>query len=440
MDAPSTPASDPLSGPAPGSMIRPGFREFFRYWLRLGFINFGGPAGQIAMLHRDLVDERRWVPEKIFQRALGLCMLLPGPEAQQLAVYLGWRIFGYGGGLVAGLFFLLPSVGLMLLLSWLAAAHGGAPLVQGLFRGVAGAVVAIVAQAVWRIGKKNLTHPVLLGFAAASFLMGYALRLKFPGIVVAAGLMGLWLGFVRPEIFCPRGVCETEGEAPAPQVRPMRHLARVGGVGLGLWLAVALPVHLLSGPGSLLPKILDFYTRASFVTFGGAYAVLSYVSDMAMRLGWVAQQQLVQGLGLAETTPGPLIMVTQYVGFLTAWNHPGALTPLAAGVLGGLLTTFGMFLPSFLLVFAGAPFIEALTANPRLQAMLTGITAAVVGVILKLGVVFATATFWPPPAADSSRAVTTARSRRCLSNLSAERRTCSTTGKSNRRASCNWAR
>ena len=441
MDAPSTPASGPTvsstsgpisgpaasstPGPAPEPTSGPAFREFFRYWLRLGFINFGGPAGQIAMLHKDLVDERRWVPEKIFQRALGLCMLLPGPEAQQLAVYLGWRLFGYGGGLVAGLFFLLPSVGLMLLLSWLAAAHGGAPLVQGLFRGVAGAVVAIVAQAVWRIGKKNLTHPVLLGFAAASFLMGYALKLKFPGIVVAAGLMGLWLGFVRPEIFCPQGVCEPDDEtpddetpedetpdnappgeltpsgAPAPKPRPLRplrplhHVARVAGVGLGLWLAVALPVFLFSGPGSLLPKILSFYTRASFVTFGGAYAVLSYVSDMALRLGWVGQEQLVQGLGLAEATPGPLIMVTQYVGFLTAWNHPGVLTPLSAGILGGLLTTFGMFLPSFLLVFAGAPFLEALTANPRLQAMLTGITAAVVGVILKLGVVFATATFWP---------------------------------------------
>jgi chromate transporter len=373
----------------------PTFRAFFRYWLRLGFINFGGPAGQIAMMHKDIVDERRWVPEKVFQRALGFCMILPGPEAHQLAVYLGWRLFGYRGGVVAGLFFLLPSVGLMLFLSWLAAAHGNVPLIQGVFRGIAGAVVAIVAQAVWRIAKKSLKHPVLYAFAAASFLMGYALKLKFPGIVVAAGLLGLWLGQVRPEIFCPQGVCEPEDELPAPAGHPLRHLARVGGVFALLWLAVAVPTSLLAGPESLLPKILSFYSRASFVTFGGAYAVLSYVSDMAVRLSWVGPEQLVLGLGLAETTPGPLIMVTQYVGFLTAWNHPGGLDPLTAGILGGLLTTFGMFLPSFLLVFAGAPFIEALTANPHLRAALTGITAAVVGVVLKLGVVFATATFWP---------------------------------------------
>jgi len=377
----------------------PPFREFCRYWLRLGFVNFGGPAGQIAMMHKDLVDARGWVPERLFLRALNFCMLLPGPEAHQLAVYLGWRLHGYWGGIVAGLFFLLPSVGLMLFLSWLAAAHGGVPLIAGVFRGIAGAVVATVAQAVWRIGKKALTHPALYGFAAASFLMGYALRLKFPGIVVAAGLMGLWLGGLRPDIFCPRGVCEAddpaEDEPSAPVPRPLRHVARIAAVGACLWLAVALPVFLLAGPGSILPKLLSFYSKASFVTFGGAYAVLSYVSDMALRLGWVGQEQLVLGLGLAETTPGPLIMVTQYVGFLTAWNHPGALDPLTAGILGGLVTTFGMFLPSFFLVFAGAPFIEALTANPRLRAALTGITAAVVGVILKLGVVFAQASFWP---------------------------------------------
>jgi chromate transporter len=378
--------------------LAPAFAEFFRYWLRLGFINFGGPAGQIAMMHKDLVDARGWVREQIFQRSLAFCMLLPGPEAHQLAVYLGWRMHGYRGGLVAGLFFLLPSVFLMLFLSWLAAEHGSVPVVAGVFRGIAGAVVAIVAQALWRMARKSLVHPVFYAFALGSFLMGYALRLKFPGIVVAAGLLGVWLGGVRPDIFCPGGTCpppDAEDVRPAPGGSPWRHAGRVALVFAGVWLAVALPVYLLSGPGSLLPKILNFYSRASFVTFGGAYAVLAYVSDMSMRLGWLTQEQLVLGLGLAETTPGPLIMVTQFTGFLTAWTQPGTMSPLAAGIIGGLLATFGMFLPSFFLVFAGAPYIESLTANPKLRAALTGITAAVVGVILKLGVVFAAATFFP---------------------------------------------
>jgi len=376
-------------------MNTPAFRDFFRYWLRLGFINFGGPAGQIAMMHKDLVQARGWVEERLFQRALGFCMLLPGPEAHQLAVYIGWRLFGWRGGAVSGLFFLLPSVVLMLGLSWLAATQGDVPLVAGVFRGVAGAVVAIVGQALWRMAKKSLGHPILYGFALASFLMGYALNLKFPGIVVAAGLMGLWLGTIRPEIFCPGGVCLPEDAPERPKGSPWAHVGRVALVFAALWLAVGLPTYLLAGPGTILPKILAFYSKASFVTFGGAYAVLSHVTDTALRLGWATREQLVLGLGLAETTPGPLIMVTQFVGFLTAWRSPGGLDPLLAGVLGGLLTTFGMFLPSFGLVLAGAPYVEPLTANPRLRAALTGISAAVVGVVLKLGVVFATATFLP---------------------------------------------
>jgi chromate transporter len=378
------------------------FREFFHYWLRLGFINFGGPAGQIAMMHKDLVAARGWVEEQLFLRALNFCMLLPGPEAHQLAVYLGWRMHGYLGGSVAGLFFLLPSVGLMLFLSWLAAAHGDVPMIAGVFRGIAGAVVAIVAQAVWRIGKKALGHPIFYGFAAASFLMGYVLKLKFPGIVAAAAIMGLWLAQIRPDLFCKNvdGVCLPEPEVERTSGHPLRHVAKVLAVFAGIWLLVGLPVMLLAEPGSVLPKILSFYSKASFVTFGGAYAVLSYVADAVVRLGWVSAEQVVLGLGLAETTPGPLIMVTQYVGFLSAWNHPGTLDPLLAGVLGGLLTTFGMFLPSFFLVFAGAPYIEALTANKKVAAALTGITAAVVGVVLKLGVVFATSTFLPASGVD----------------------------------------
>ena len=401
-----TSTSSPTATSSPTPSVP--FREFFRYWFRLGFVNFGGPAGQIAMMHKDVVDARGWIEEKLFLRALNFCMLLPGPEAHQLAVYLGWRMHGYLGGAVAGLCFLLPSVLLMLFLSWLAAAHGEVPVVAAVFRGIAGAVVAIVAQAVWRMAKKTLRHPVFYGFAAASFLMGYVLKLKFPGIVVGAGIMGLWLGSVRPDLFCPGGVCEAEptplrpSESPLRNVdSPLRHVGKVLAVFAGLWLVVALPVYLLSAPGSVLPKILSFYTKASFVTFGGAYAVLSHVSDAVVRLGWVSAEQVVLGLGLAETTPGPLIMVTQYVGFLSAWNHPGALAPLAAGILGGLVTTFGMFLPSFMIVFAGAPYIESLTANKHIASALTGITAAVVGVVLKLGVVFAVSTFFPARVAAS---------------------------------------
>jgi chromate transporter len=376
----------------------PPFSEFFRYWLKLGFINFGGPAGQIAMMHKDLVDTRRWVDERLFLRALNFCMLLPGPEAHQLAVYLGWRLHGYPGGSVAGLFFLLPSVALMLLLSWLAAAHGQTPVVAGVFRGIAGAVVAIVVQALWRIGKKALRHRALWFFAGASFALGQFLRVPFPLIVLLAGISGLALSRLRPDIFCHReagsNACAPEDEREFKLPRA-RRLAGVVLVFAAVWLAVALPVFLGSGPGSVLPDILLFFSRASFVTFGGAYAVLSYVADYVVQNAWVTEREMVLGLGLAETTPGPLIMVTQFVGFLSAWNAPGGLSPLLAGVLGGLLTTFGMFLPSFLLVFAGAPYIEALTADPRLSAALTGITAAVVGVVLKLGVFFAASTFLP---------------------------------------------
>jgi len=245
-----------------------------------------------------------------------------------------------------------------------------------------------VLTRVVRSGKEKLRLELFLRFGSSS--EKYRKMFNIP-----AGLLGLWLGSVRPDLFCPGGVCQEE-DAPAQSIgSPWRRIGRVTLVFAGIWLAVALPVYLFSEPGSLLPKLLAFYSRASFVTFGGAYAVLAYVSDMSLRLGWMTQEQLVLGLGLAETTPGPLIMVTQFTGFLTAWNSPGALSPLTAGILGGLLTTFGMFLPSFFLVLAGAPHIEAIAGHPRVRAALTGITAAIVGVILKLGVIFATATFWP---------------------------------------------
>ncbi len=373
-------------------------QDALRYWFALGFINFGGPAGQIAMMHKDLVDGRRWVEEHIFLRALNLCMLLPGPEAHQLAIYLGWRLNGTMGGVAAGVFFVLPSVALMLGLSWLAVAHGGNPLVSGVFHGIAAAVVAVVVEAVFKIGKKALRHRLLYLFAAGAFVAGQFLSVPFPVIIVSAGLGGVILARFKPEVFCRRGSGSKECvmEADAPTVFPSPwHIVKVAAIFLAIWAAVAGPVILLKGMDDILSRIVVFFTKAPFVTFGGAYAVLSYITDHAVRLDWLSEKAMLTGLGLAETTPGPLIMVTQFVGFVAAWNQAGSASPLAYGVQGGLLTTFCTFLPSFLFIFALAPYIEAITANARLSAALTGITAAVVGVVFKLAVFFAVSTFFP---------------------------------------------
>jgi len=377
------------------------FRTALRYWFSLGFINFGGPAGQIAMMHKDLVDQRRWVDERTFLQALNFCMLLPGPEAHQLAVYLGWRMHGYAGGTVAGVFFVLPSVVVMLGLSWLVAAKGGVPAVAAVFHGIAAAVVAIVFEAVWRIGKKSLRHPALYAFAGIAFVLGYFLGVPFPLIVLCAGLSGMVLSRSHPEIFCHRASGSREcslAEPEAPAALPSAwHLVRVAAVFAAIWVAVALPVFAVFGFDDTLSRIILFFTQAAFVTFGGAYAVLAYIAQYAVELSWLSQAQMLLGLGLAETTPGPLIMVTQFVGFMAAWNSMGGLggPSLGYAVAGGLLTTFATFLPSFLFIFALAPYIMAITSNPRLGAALAGITAAVVGVVLQLAVFFARHTFFP---------------------------------------------
>jgi chromate transporter len=373
----------------------PTFREFCRYWLRQGFVNFGGPDRQMDRMHQDMVAARGWIEDGLFQRARSFCLLLPGPQAQQLAAYIGWRLFGLRGGALAGVLFLLPTVAFMLLLSCLAVVYGGQALISGALRGLAGAVVALVAQALWRTSRQALTHPVFYGFAAVSFLMGYALRLKFYGVIVVAVLMALWLGQVRPDIFCP-GEAKADAAKSGPSGKsPWGRVGRLGAVFAVLWLVVALPVFFFSGPGSLLPRILNFYTRASLLAFGEAYGVLSFVSDMALRLGWTGQDQLALGLGLAGLAPGPLMLAVQHAGFMTAFGHPGGLEPLAAGVMGGLLATFGLILPSFFLVFAGAPHLESFLASPTLRSVFAGISAAMAGVILKLGLLFATAVFWP---------------------------------------------
>ncbi|NCB22060.1 MAG: chromate efflux transporter [Deltaproteobacteria bacterium] len=380
-------------------------REAFWYWFKLGFINFGGPAGQIAMMHKNLVDGREWISEKVFLRALNFCMLLPGPEAHQLAVYIGWRLNGYWGGTIAGLCFLFPSVILMLFLAWLAAAKGQVPMVAGIFHGIAAAVVAIVIEALIRLSKKSLKHPALYAFAGGSFVLGQFFGVSFPAIVVLAGVAGVMLGKVRPDIFCQKmpgtNECMVEAQESFTHLPPLSHLFRVVGIFVVIWLAVVLPVFATRGMADMLSQIPVFFSKASFVTFGGAYAVIAYIVEHAVNLGWLTEKDMLLGLGLAETTPGPLIMVTQFVGFIAAWNQPGNLTPLTAGIAGGLLTTFTTFLPSFMFIFAGAPYIEAITANKKLNAALTGISGAVVGVILKIGVFFAWNTFFPATGFDA---------------------------------------
>lgn len=376
----------------------PSFGEALRFWVRLGFINFGGPAGQIAMMHREIVERRRWVPEDRFLRALNFCMILPGPEAQQLATYIGWSLHGARGGLAAGMFFVLPSVVVLLVLSWLAAAHSGVPAIAGLLYGVQPVVVAIVADAVLKVGRRSLRHAVLAAFAAAAFLLLRFAGIPFPAIVAGAALCGVLLRPVLPRVFgaAGHGAATPAGKAPAPPA--LSRTAGLVALFACLWAVPVLTLWLLRGGGDVVVRQALFFTQAAFVTFGGAYAVLSYISDVAVNdFAWLGADQMVQGLGLAESTPGPLIMVTQFVGFLGAWNHAGARDPLLNGVLGALVTTYVTFLPCFLFIFAGAPYVEALAGARRVQAALTGVTAAVVGVILNLAVFFGARVLLPVP-------------------------------------------
>ncbi len=373
------------------------FRDALKFWTKLGFISFGGPAGQIAIMHHEVVERRRWIGENQFLRALNFCMLLPGPEAQQLATYIGWRLHGTLGGIVAGSLFVIPSIFIMLLLSYLAVAHIDIPAVAAAFYGIQPVVVAVVIEAVLRIGKKALKHGVLYAFGALAFIAIFFFKVPFPYIVAAAALGGLLMQRWLPQVFCKGSFdpqireCHIEAEPETGQKNTapsFSHVLRVSLICLGLWVLVVGVVWGWRGFSDVLTQIALFFTKAAFVTFGGAYAVLSYINEVAVGSGWLIPQQMLIGLGLAESTPGPLIMVTQYVGFLGAWNLPGNLTPFTAGVLGALITTYVTFLPCFFFIFAGAPFIEAMAGNQRLQATLTGVTAAVVGVVLNLAVWF----------------------------------------------------
>lgn len=373
------------------------FNDTLKFWTKLGFISFGGPAGQISMMHQEVVKRKRWISEGQFLRALNFCMLLPGPEAQQLATYLGWRMHGILGGIVAGSLFVIPSIFVMLFLSYLAVAHIDISVVAASFWGIQPVVVAIVISAVVRIGKQTLRHRLLYGFAAISFIAVFFFKIPFPYIVAAAAVGGLLFQGRFPQVFCT-GVfdaklneCFIEDEPDAISYglkASLSRLFRVLAICFILWLAAVVLLWICFGYDSTLSQIALFFSKAAFVTFGGAYAVLSYITEVAVSNGWLTADQMLIGLGLAESTPGPLIMVTQFVGFLGAWNLPDGLTPLTAGILGALTATYVTFLPCFFFIFAGGPFIEALSGNQHIQAALIGVTAAVVGVILNLAVWF----------------------------------------------------
>ncbi len=381
----------------------PSFGEALRFWWKLGWISFGGPAGQIAIMHKELVERRRWLSEDHFLHALNFCMLLPGPEAQQLATYLGWRLHGARGGIAAGVLFVLPSVFILLGLSWLYMACGDVSWIKGIFYGLIPAVIAIVLSAVKRIGSKALKSPTLWVMAGLSFVAIYQFKISFVFIILAAAAIGYAGSKFFPKQF-PAGKGHGksgEGSGDAVILPPATHASvsrtvMILAICLTLWWT---PVFLLGGlfgwSGIHFQEAL-FFSKAALVTIGGAYAVLPYVSQMAVEnFGWLSQRQMMAGLGLAETTPGPLIMVLQFVGFVAAWQNPGDLTPLSAAILGALITTWVTFLPCFLFVFLGAPHVEGLRERPALSAALTGITAAVVGVILNLAISFAEHALWP---------------------------------------------
>ncbi|MER8885975.1 chromate efflux transporter [Mesorhizobium sp. M0816] len=379
------------------------FGEATRVWARVAALSFGGPAGQIAVMHRILVEEKRWIGETRFLHALNYCMLLPGPEAQQLAIYIGWLLHKTRGGLVAGILFVLPGVITIMALSWIYALFGHVGAIQALFFGLKAAVLAIVLEAVVRVGKRALKNNVMIGLAAAAFVAIFFFHVPFPLIILAAAVIGFVGGRARLAPFLTgnghgkiagKQVADADtalGEDVPAHARPSVGWAlKIASVFLLLWLIPVVGLLVFVGPGNVFSDIALFFSKMAVVTFGGAYAVLAYVAQQAVdTYGWLKPGEMLDGLGMAETTPGPLIMVTQFVGFMGAFRAPAGLNPLLAGTLGGLLTTWVTFTPCFLWIFLGAPFIEALRGNKALSAALATITAAVVGVILNLAVWFA---------------------------------------------------
>lgn len=389
----------PATGAADPSGHGVSFREALKVWIEVAATSFGGPAGQIAVMHRLLVEEKRWVSEDRFLHAMNYCMLLPGPEAQQLATYVGWLLHRVRGGLVAGGLFILPGFVSILALSMLYAGFQDTAFVQALFYGLKPAVLAVVVEAVIRIGRRALRNRLMVALAAAAFILMFFFDLPFPFVILGSAVVGLWGGRWRPELFLPAASPKASGtveqsfatDAMAVQVRPSWAASlRTATAWLLLWLAPLAVMLGLLGPSDVFVQLGVFFSKASTVTFGGAYAVLAYVAQQAVdTYGWLRPGEMLDGLGMAETTPGPLIQVVQFVGFMGAFREAVGLHPMLAGVLGSVLITWVTFVPCFLWIFVGAPYIEYLRGKKALSAALSAITASVVGVILNLAVWFA---------------------------------------------------
>ena len=396
--------------PAPQPPAGPSRAEAFAFWLRLGFVSFGGPAGQIALMHEELVERRRWISENRFLHALNYCMVLPGPEAQQLATYIGWLMHRTGGGIVAGGLFVLPSLAILIALAWVYMAYGHVPLIAGLFYGIKPAVTALVVHAAFRVGSRTLKNAWLWGIAAGAFAAIFALGLPFPLIVLIAGLVGLVGGRLAPDRFRTGGAHAAaravSGGAHIDDGTPVPAHARFSWTRarhvllacLALWAGALGTLAVWVGWDGVLTQMGWFFTKAALLTFGGAYAVLPYVYQGAVEHHqWLTAPQMIDGLALGETTPGPLIMVVAFVGFVGGWTRSlfGAESQFLAGAVAACVVTFFTFLPSFLLILLGGPFIESTHGQLRFTAPLTGITAAVVGVIVNLAVFFAYHVLWP---------------------------------------------
>jgi chromate transporter len=399
------PSACATQAPAPVS-----FATAFWYWLKLGFISFGGPAGQIAIMHTELVEQKRWISEKRFLHALNYCMLLPGPEAQQLAIYIGWLMHRSWGGIVAGTLFVLPSLFILITLSWVYLAFGSLPVVAGIFYGIKPAVTALVLHAAHRIGSRALKNNWLWAIAAAAFVAIFALSVPFPLIVLCAALIGYLGGRFKPDVFAVGGghgaakqsygtaLIDDDTPTPAHALFSRARLLNILAVGLALWGAAFALLVAAVGLNGVLAQMAWFFTKAALLTFGGAYAVLPYVYQGAVEHHhWLTGPQMIDGLALGETTPGPLIMVVAFVGFVGGWARQifGPDSLFLAGAAAATVVTFFTFLPSFIFILAGGPFIETTHGNLKFTAPLTAITAAVVGVILNLALFFAYHVWWP---------------------------------------------